>query len=112
MGLYTYKLKVIDEHTKRRELVPLTPDRCAICGFSICERNGLGSFADLSESEQKRVKAALAEHKKIHPAWQPKVIMNVDDIPIEWTTEGVGGNDKVRLARVRVDKRKLSDEGN
>ena len=90
--LYVIESKKIDAMTTIRRRVKLTPDRCRICGLSLCENNKLPSFDKLQPGIQQAIKEALAKHKEIaHPA-SSKAVVSKENLPKQWLGKE-GGSD-------------------
>jgi hypothetical protein len=77
---FVLKEKKIDMFSTLRTRVLLTECVCDQCGFDLCEKNGLGEYADLATDEQTRVKQALKKHKELHIASEDRVVAE-EDLP-------------------------------
>lgn len=81
---YVIRSHKIDPFTTVRKRVILTPDRCRICGFSICERNGLPSFEQHDKAGQLKIKEALAKHRALAHPMQHKPVVGESELPKQW----------------------------
>jgi hypothetical protein len=81
---YVIKSMHVDPCTVVRKRVTLTPDRCRICGFSVCERNGLEDFDQLDSSTQARVRKALAAHRDTAHPNASRPVVGEAELPRQW----------------------------
>ncbi len=78
---FVLKEKKIDMFSILRTRVLLTPCVCEMCGFDLCETNGLGEYEELSVEEKARVKQALKKHKELHNPSEDRVVAE-EDLPV------------------------------
>jgi len=81
---YVTRERKVDSLTIVRKRVPLTPDTCKICGFSICEANSLLPYDKLEPRVRAEVKAALNKHKEIAHPNEGRHILSEEDRPTKW----------------------------
>ena len=99
----------VDEFTTIRQRKELTRDVCNMCGFSVCDVNGLPPYDALTPEMQARVVGTLESHKAKAHTMADKRIVTESQMPTEWLNSQGGGNKKrPTAAQAAVEKRRAT----